>query len=207
MNYQSIAKNFIGNEWTVGAGPELQSLCPVDNRPIWTGNEATGQQVNDAFSAARNAFGPWWDLGADARIKICQTYAAKVKQDSDELAHLIAVETGKPVWESKTEVGAVVGKIAVSVDAFRERRDTTRFEMGDMQAVTRFKPFGICGVLGPFNFPAHLANGHIVPALIAGNTIVFKPSEQSPAVGEWMALKWQEAGLPEGVLNMVQRCP
>jgi succinylglutamic semialdehyde dehydrogenase len=120
------------------------------------------------------------------------------------LSELISRETGKPVWESKTEVAATSGKVAVSVAAFHERRDTRSFEMGDLNAVTRFKPFGVCGVLGPFNFPAHLANGHIVPALIAGNTLVFKPSEQSPAVGEWMLSAWTAAGLPAGVLNLVQ---
>ena len=92
-----------------------------------------------------------------------------VKESADELAWLIARETGKAWWEAKTEVAATVGKAGVSVDAFRTRRDTSSFEMGEVNAVTRFKPHGVMGVLGPFNFPAHLANGHIVPALIAGN--------------------------------------
>ena len=73
-----------------------------------------------------------------------------------------------------------------------------------MNAVTRYKPHGVCAVLGPFNFPAHLPNGHIAPALIAGNTIVFKPSEITPGVGAWITEKWQQAGLPDGVLNLVQ---
>lgn len=116
---------------------------------------------------------------------------------------MIARETGKPIWETKTEAGAVAGKVDVSIDAFRTRRDTTSFEMTGMNAVTRFKPHGVCAVLGPFNFPAHLPNGHIVPALIAGNTVVFKPSEVTPAVGAWMVEKWLESGLPAGVLNLV----
>jgi len=73
-----------------------------------------------------------------------------------------------------------------------------------MQAVTRYKPHGVCAVLGPFNFPAHLPNGHIVPALITGNTVVFKPSELTPGVGAWMVEKWTQAGLPDGVLNLIQ---
>jgi succinylglutamic semialdehyde dehydrogenase len=117
---------------------------------------------------------------------------------------LIARETGKPLWEARTEAGAVAGKVDLSIDAFRTRRDTTSFEVGSMNAVTRYKPHGVCAVLGPFNFPAHLPNGHIVPALIAGNTIVFKPSEITPAVGAWMVQKWMESGLPAGVLNLVQ---
>jgi succinylglutamic semialdehyde dehydrogenase len=120
------------------------------------------------------------------------------------LAEIIATETGKVLWEAKTEAGAVAGKVDVSIDALKTRRDTTSFEMGELKAVTRFKPHGVVGVLGPFNFPAHLPNGHIVPAMLAGNTIVFKPSEQAPAVGAWMMEKWIEAGLPDGVLNLVQ---
>lgn len=204
MAYQPNTKNRINGEWISGDGAAFQSTCPVDNSTVWSGNEASKTQIDSAFLAAREAYGPWWDLGADARIKICESYAAYVKDNAEEIANLIAFETGKPIWESKTEVGATAGKIAVSVDAFRERRDTKSFEMGDMNAVTRFKPFGVCGVLGPFNFPIHLANGHIVPALIAGNTIVFKPSEQSPAVGEWMMNAWTKSGLPNGVLNLVQ---
>ena len=126
-----------------------------------------------------------------------------MKANADELADLIAKETGKPYWETKTEAAAVVGKVAVSIDSMRERRSTTSFAMGDANAVTRYKPHGVCGVLGPFNFPAHLPNGHIVPALICGNTVVFKPSEITPATGGWMMQKWHEAGLPAGVLNLV----
>ncbi len=73
-----------------------------------------------------------------------------------------------------------------------------------MPAATRFKPQGVVAVFGPFNLPGHLPNGHIVPALLAGNTVVFKPSEQAPLVGQIMQEIWEAAGLPKGVLNMVQ---
>lgn len=127
-----------------------------------------------------------------------------VDAQKDELARLISHETGKPLWESATEVAAVSGKCALTIQAWHERRDVQTSTAGDARAVTRYKPFGVMAVLGPFNFPAHLANGHIMPALLAGNTVVFKPSELSPAVGAWMAERWMEAGLPAGVLNLVQ---
>lgn len=189
---------------TPGQGNQFQSTCPVDESTVWEGNESSLDQVDSAFLAARKAFGPWWDRSPDERISIAREFANRVKEATDELALLISRETGKPIWESKTEVGAVVGKIEVSIDSFRDRRDTTSFELPGMTAVTRFKPHGVCAVLGPFNFPAHLPNGHIVPALIAGNTLVFKPSELTPAVGQWMVTKWAESGLPDGVLNLVQ---
>lgn len=194
----------INGQWVAGKGPGFTSTCPVDESIVWSGTEATDSQVDEAFTAARNAFGPWWDRSVEQRLEIAERFRDNVKSSADELAGLISKETGKPIWESKTEAGAVAAKVNVSIDAFRTRRDTTSFEMPGINAVTRYKPHGVCAVLGPFNFPAHLANGHIVPALIAGNTIVFKPSEIAPSVGAWMVKKWVESGLPEGVVNLVQ---
>ncbi len=194
----------IGGKWAHDSSEEFVSLCPVDDSVVMRTPFATEAHVDDAVAAARSSLRNWSMAPVDERIKIVEVYADLIKEHADELAELISAETGKPLWESKTEVGAVIGKSAVSIDSFRTRRDTTSFEMGDLQAVTRFKPYGVLGVLGPFNFPAHLPNGHIVPALIAGNTVVYKPSEHTPAVGQWMVQKWQEVGLPPGVVNMVQ---
>ncbi len=194
----------INGQWKPGSGKNLISTCPIDESVVWEGRSAHASDVDDAFAAARKAFPDWWKRTADQRIAACQRFAEQVSKKSDELAALIARETGKPIWESKTEVAAVVGKINLSIESFRTRRDTTSFEMGGANAVTRYKPHGVCAVLGPFNFPAHLPNGHLVPALIAGNTMVFKPSEITPAVGAWMVQRWMEADLPPGVLNLVQ---
>ena len=107
----------------------------------------------------------------------------------EPFADLIARETGKPLWEARTEVEAVVNKVDISVAAYADRTAQRRLEgaMGARVAV-RHKPHGVLGVLGPYNFPAHLPNGHIVPALLAGNAIVFKPSEKTPAVGEFLVV-------------------
>jgi succinylglutamic semialdehyde dehydrogenase len=200
----SEGKLWIDGQWMAAEANGFQSTCPVDQSVVWRGGEASAAQVELAFSAARKAFGNWFQLGAERRIEFCRRFAEGVAARGESLAELISRETGKPLWESRTEVAAVVGKINLSVEAFRTRRDTTSFEMGEARAVTRYKPHGVCAVLGPFNFPAHLPNGHLVPALIAGNTIVFKPSEITPAVGEWLCRQWSEAGLPAGVLNLLQ---
>lgn len=194
----------IGGRWQVLGDSELVSECPVNGATVWRGQSAGEALIDGAFKSARQAVKGWGQLDVGERIQYVEAFAELVGSQSEELAELISAETGKPLWESKTEAAACVGKIAVSVDAFRQRRDTSSFEMGELRAVTRFKPFGVMGVLGPFNFPAHLPNGHIVPALIAGNTIVFKPSEMTPAVGQWMTQKWCEVDLPAGVLNLVQ---
>ena len=194
----------IDGQWISGDGESFQSTCPVDESVVWEGNAATDSQIDEAFAAARRAFGPWWDKTSSERIEIAERFRDIVRESADELALLISRETGKPLWETKTEAGAVAAKVDLSIDAFRTRRDTTSFELSGMQAVTRYKPHGVCAVLGPFNFPAHLPNGHIVPALITGNTVVFKPSEVTPGVGAWMVEKWSQAGLPDGVLNLIQ---
>jgi len=196
--------HLIGREWVAGAGPDLESTSPSDQSLLWQGRCATAKQVAEATEAARLACPGWRGLTVEQRINFVQQFAQRVKNNADELAQLISRENGKPLWEAKTEAAAVAAKAELAIDAFRQRRGTTTFDMDGYQAVTRYKPFGVMGVLGPFNFPAHLANGHIMPALIAGNTIVFKPSELTPAVGQWLVSAWQQIGLPPGVINLVQ---
>lgn len=195
---------FINGNWEPGSAERFVSTCPVDESVVWEAQAAAAADVDRAYAAARAAFPGWWALGAERRIEICKSFEKRVIEHGEQLAHLIASETGKPLWEARTEVATVAGKINLSIEAFRARRDTSSFEMPGALAVTRYKPHGVCAVLGPFNFPAHLPNGHIVPALIAGNTIVFKPSEITPAVGQWMCEQWQAAGIPKGVINLVQ---
>jgi succinylglutamic semialdehyde dehydrogenase len=116
----------------------------------------------------------------------------------------ICEETGKPKWESNTEVDSMIAKAAISIEARGARRNLSEQIVAGAVNAVRYKPLGVAIVLGPFNFPGHLPNGHIIPALLAGNTVVFKPSELTPRVGELMARCWMEAGLPEGVINLIQ---
>jgi succinylglutamic semialdehyde dehydrogenase len=139
----------------------------------------------------------------EARIAVARAFKAVVGDRADAFARLIARETGKPLWETKTEVGSVAAKVDISIVAQAERAGTRSGEVGGVRQVLRHKPHGVLAVLGPYNFPAHLPNGHIIPALLAGNTVVFKPSELTPAVADFMAECWRAAGLPDGVLNVV----
>ncbi len=116
----------------------------------------------------------------------------------------ISRETGKPLWETKAEIASMMGKVEVSIAAQAERAGEREAAMGFGRAHLRHRPHGVMAVLGPYNFPGHLPNGHIVPALLAGNTVVFKPSELTPLVGRRMAEAFATAGLPEGVFNLVQ---
>jgi succinylglutamic semialdehyde dehydrogenase len=195
---------YIAGAWQAGLGEAFESLNPVTQQVIWSGQGATAGQVDAAVMAARQAFPAWATLTLDERIGVLETFAVTLKHRADEIARCIGEETGKPLWESATEVTSMANKVAISIQSYRERTGEKSGPLGDATAVLRHKPHGVVAVFGPYNFPGHLPNGHIVPALLAGNTVVFKPSELTPKVAELTVQCWIEAGLPAGVLNLVQ---
>ncbi len=149
------------------------------------------------FRRGRNGHSP----SAEALV---EKFAALLEANKAELTRIIACETSKPRWEATTEVTAMINKIAISVKAYHTRTGEQHTEMPDGAATLRHRPHGVLAVFGPYNFPGHLPNGHIVPALLAGNTVIFKPSELTPLTGEAVVKLWEQAGLPPGVLNLVQ---
>ncbi|MEZ9565745.1 succinylglutamate-semialdehyde dehydrogenase [Vibrio artabrorum] len=195
---------WIAGQWVAGQGDAMTSVSPYNNEVVWQGDSATPAQVESAVTAARKAFLVWKKLSFTEREAIVLNFAEKVKENSEEIAQIIAKETGKPIWETRTEAGAMAGKIAISIRAYHERTGGASREAAGNQIVLRHRPLGVMAVFGPYNFPGHLPNGHIVPALLSGNTVVFKPSEQTPWTGEFVMKLWQEAGLPAGVINLVQ---
>ncbi|WP_163833490.1 succinylglutamate-semialdehyde dehydrogenase [Spartinivicinus ruber] len=195
---------FINGNWQAGEGDSFTSVDPAKNKVIWEGNCASEAQVDAAVIAARNAFLPWSDLTYEQREAIIKQFAQLLTEEKQALALLIAKETGKPLWETRTEVAAMIGKIDISIKAYHERTGTKTAEVPAGRAVLRHRPHGVVAVFGPYNFPGHLPNGHIVPALLAGNTVVFKPSELTPKVAEAAVKLWEKAGIPAGVLNLVQ---
>ncbi|MGY4532376.1 succinylglutamic semialdehyde dehydrogenase [Pseudomonas sp. TE3786] len=199
-----MTSHYIAGAWLAGAGEALESLNPVTQAVVWTGKAATESQVDAAVKAARQAFPAWAKRSLDERIAVLERFAATLKSRSDELARTIGEETGKPLWESVTEVTSMVNKVAISIQSYRERTGEKSGPLADATAVLRHKPHGVVAVFGPYNFPGHLPNGHIVPALLAGNAVVFKPSELTPKVAKLTVQCWIEAGLPAGVLNLVQ---
>ncbi len=195
--------SLINGAWIDGQGAPYTSYDPSTAASVFEARGATSAQVNDAVTAARAAFNDWALTPLTERIDIMKAYQALILRDADELARLISKDTGKPYWETKTEAAAVAGKVDISIRAYDERTGVKETASGATQGILRHKPHGVMAVLGPFNFPAHLPNGHIIPALIAGNTIVFKPSELAPAPGAFIIERLVEAGLPPGVINMV----
>jgi succinylglutamic semialdehyde dehydrogenase len=195
---------YINGQWCQGAGNELISQCPATNETIATVNEASDEQVVAAVDAATTAFDRWSALSLDERQKYVETYQKLLERDKDKLALLIAKEVGKPIWEAKTEVMAMINKIAISLEALHQRTPLVQGLHFESNALLTHRPHGVMVVLGPYNFPGHLPNGHIVPALLAGNTLVFKPSELTPMVANAMMMLFDEANFPPGVINLIQ---
>ena len=178
---------------------ELVSFEPATGKELWRGEAG---DVDAAIERATDARRDWARLSAGQRMEFVRRFANEVRKQADPFAELIARETGKPLWEARTEVEAVIGKVEISISAYADRTGQKKLNSAlQGTAALRHKPHGIMAVLGPYNFPAHLPNGHIVPALIAGNCVIFKPSEKTPAVGEFLVKCFHDAKLPAGVLQ------
>ncbi|MGQ3889051.1 succinylglutamate-semialdehyde dehydrogenase [Legionella sp. CNM-1927-20] len=199
-----LGHHYLNGTWVSGSGEPLTSQNPLNNTAVWQGRHATQNEVNRAVYAAEQALTKWAYLTVDNRIAYLQAFAKEVEANRQELIHLIALETGKPLWESATEVNSVIAKVNLSIQAYKERTTDKCNPMPDANACVRYKPHGVVAVFGAFNFPAHLSNGHIVPALLAGNTVVYKPSELAPGVAELIMQCWHKANIPAGVINCVQ---
>lgn len=194
---------FINGKWVEGLGAEVQSISPYTGKILWSGRSATLEHVTASVHAAADAFQDWSMRSLNDRLNIIKAYGDQLQQNKQELATLIALEAGKTDWDAAGEATAMINKIDISVTAYHERTGSKEAINGAMRSKLAHRPHGVMAVFGPYNFPGHLPNGHMVPALLAGNTVVFKPSDQTPAVAEFMVKCWQKAGLPAGVVNLI----
>lgn len=195
---------FIKGTWLTGTGKTFASINPSNQESVWEGQAATAEEVDKAVLAAHQAFFGWADLDISKRIDYLHAFAKALYEKKSDLAEIISKETGKPLWEGLNEVSSMINKVNISVEAYHLRCPQTLKQQGNYHSVTRHRPHGVMAVLGPFNFPGHLPNGHIVPALLAGNTVVFKPSEMTPMTAQKTIECWEAANLPAGVINLIQ---
>lgn len=184
----------------MGTG-ELISYEPATGAELWRGKHSN---VDETVARARRAWPAWAAQPLSTRMELVRRFANEVRKDAEPLATMIARETGKPMWEARTEVESVINKVEISIRAYADRTAQRKLDNA-MQgtASLRHKPHGVMAVLGPYNFPAHLPNGHIVPALIAGNAIVFKPSEKTPATAELLVKCFHRAGISAAVVQLL----
>ena len=180
---------------------DIISYEPATGAELWRGKRGN---VDEAVDTARRAWPTWAAQPLANRMELVRRFANEVRKEADQLSTLIARETGKPLWEARTEVDSVVNKVEISIRAYAERTAQRKLDNAmHGTASLRHKPHGVMAVLGPYNFPAHLPNGHIVPALIAGNAIVFKPSEKTPATGDLLVQCFHQAGIPASIVQVL----
>jgi succinylglutamic semialdehyde dehydrogenase len=200
--------NFIGGQWAHPAEPEgvLENRSPADLSAVLSRHAWSVEQVDAAVAAARAAQQTFARKPAAERAQLVRNIGAVLRKREDELARAIALDVGKPLWEARAEAQACSAKAAITAD--EGMKLVSDFPApGQAGAECRFRPLGVAAVLGPFNFPVHLPNGHVLPALACGNAVVFKPSEIAPHAAEVYARCLEEAGVPAGLFNLVQGGP
>ncbi|MBW8753061.1 MAG: succinylglutamate-semialdehyde dehydrogenase [Sphingomonadales bacterium] len=180
---------------------EIISYEPATGLELWRGKVG---DVDAAVSQAKRAWPAWAAQPLATRMELLRRFANEVRKDAEKLATTIARETGKPYWEAQSEVENVVTRVEIAIRAHAERAGQRKLDSAlQGTAAVRHKPHGVLAVIGPFNFPAQLPTGHIIPALIAGNAVVFKPSEKAPATAEALVHCFHRAGIPAGVVQLL----
>jgi aldehyde dehydrogenase (NAD+) len=199
---------YVGGRWTAPATDRrIEVVSPHSEQPLGSTPEATEQDVDAAVEAARRAFdsGPWPRTDPAERLAAVRRFAAAYGARQEELAKLISTEMGSPLWFS--QVGQV-GATMMALDAFIaaaehvewEERRTGAF---GFQVVVRREPVGVVGIITPWNVPHFVTMAKLVPALLAGCTLVLKPPPEAPVSGLVLAEILDEAGLPEGVVSVL----
>lgn len=196
--------NFINGEWQKGQGLQFTSTDPATQTVIWQGESANAFEVAKAVDAAKQAFPKWSLTPLNIRIDYLKKLQQLIKENIPQISQCISLETGKAMWECVMEAQSMINKIDVSIDAYHQRTGESIKAIDHYQLHLRHRPIGVLGIFVPFNFPGHLLNTHVVPALLAGNTVVIKPSEQTPKTAQFIIELWQQIGLPNGVINLVQ---
>ena len=184
---------------------EIVSFEPATGSELWRGKVG---DIEDVVTRARRAWPTWASQPLSTRIELLRRFANEVRKEAEKLANLIARETGKPLWEARSEVDAVVDKVEVSVRGYADRTSQRKLDSAlNGTAAVRHKPHGVLAVISPYNMPALLPAGQIIPALIAGNVVVFKPSEKAPATGEMLARCFHRAGISAAVVQLLHGGP
>ncbi|HVP73768.1 MAG TPA: aldehyde dehydrogenase family protein, partial [Phycisphaerales bacterium] len=203
---QHPSSDYIAGRFLPIPGVSIASRDPSNpSRIIWSGSPNLAH-VDQAVAAARGTLPAWAAASLDDRVALLKRWAEITTRRAGDIASLITDEMGKTLSESLAEAKLLADKVAITLDKISLGRvsDYDAPLTATRKGVCRFKPHGVMAVIGPFNFPAHLPNGHFVPALLLGNTIVLKPSEKTPGVGQLLAELMHEIGVPPGVFNVIQ---
>ncbi|MBJ7449337.1 MAG: succinylglutamate-semialdehyde dehydrogenase [Parachlamydiales bacterium] len=196
--------HYFGGTWIQSKGTAFISTNPATGELLWEGKEASIEDIDAAFNSASAASHAWSRLNIQNRIHYLEAFKERVSRRLTLLAEAISQETGKPYWEAAAEVNGLLTKVPLTIDAYYKRSGSRQTQQGDYSHYTRHHPHGVVAVFGPSNLPLHIAHGHILPALLSGNTVLFKPSEKTPLVASLITECWDQVNLPPGVFNLVQ---
>ena len=208
MQYQ-IKGNYFNGQYHYPEKSDLTFLertCPAElDLTLWKA-PLDYDSIDPIINSAVKGFDSWKKKNLQERIELLKSYQSKLAEKEEAIAEAIAWETGKPLWESKTEASSVIKKVDVTIEHSLPRIQSKCFEsiMPDTRGHLLFKPLGPCLIIGPFNFPCHLPNTQILSAIIAGNSVIFKPSEKTCYSAQLLIDCFHEAGFPKGVVNLLQ---
>jgi succinylglutamic semialdehyde dehydrogenase len=193
----------INGQWQAGLGDLFVSKEPASQDIVWQGRSANKDQIHQAVLAASDAFDYWRKLDVCERLKYLHRFEHAVSVHKAELITALCEDTGRPYWEAKLELKAVADKTELAFEAYMQRTGERVMATTGGHIQLRHKPHGPLAVITPFSFPASIATSYIIPALLAGNTIIFKGSERTPKIADLLAQLWHQTGLPKGVFNHI----
>jgi aldehyde dehydrogenase (NAD+) len=199
-------QHYIDGEWTDGSGTEtFESENPATGTTLATFHRGGAAEIDRAVAAAATAEEHWRDLSHITRAEYLWEIHQELRDRTDELAEVVTRECGKEISEGRADVIEAYHMVEWAAgDARHPKGDVIPSEIHTKDAYMRRKPRGVVGCITPWNFPVAIPFWHIAVALVEGNTVIWKPAEQTPLCGQIIAEMFEEAGIPNGVFNMVQ---
>ncbi len=197
-------KMYIKGRWVDGTSGKIEKLSPITGRQLYSFTGASKDDVDKAIKSAYEAFPRWSSLTSVERSKYIYRAIELVLKGRGELERIIYNENGKLPKEAKEEVDGVIDQMQYYAE-FARKLDGNVIEgtTSTRKIFQYLQPYGVVVAITPWNFPAAMVARKLAPALLTGNTVVLKPSSDTPGSAEFIVKKFEEAGLPKGVLNMV----
>jgi acyl-CoA reductase-like NAD-dependent aldehyde dehydrogenase len=198
-------QNYIGGEWVDAAsGETFETLTPATGEPLGSFPRSTAEDVDRAVAAAKAAYADWRLTPAPERAQVLYRFADLLTEEKEPLAELMSREMGKVIAEARGDVQEAIDmSLYMAGEGRRLFGHTTPSELRDKFQMSVRMPIGVVGVITPWNFPIAIPSWKIAPALVCGDTVVFKPAEDTPLLAERFVELLAEAGLPAGVVNVV----
>ena len=197
-------QQFIGGKWQYGEGAERVLLNPANESSLFTVKEASKRQASEAVLAAKNAFDHTdWSFNKEKRVNLLYQLADALEEKSEFFARLESLNTGKPIREARLDMDDSVACLRYYAELVHNREPIEKQQPDGTISKVIEEPIGVCALIVPWNFPLLLGMWKIAPALAAGNTVVFKPSELTPSTAIQFTKLIEQCAFPDGVFNLV----